>query len=174
MIILFIVLGVLALPFIIALFVSKDMSYSKAIEINSTPEKVWPHVNSLGALDKWSPWNEKDPNMKRTFTGQDGTPGACQAWVSDNKNVGEGSQTIVKLTPNKRLDTRLDFIKPFKSTAAAFVTLDDKGGKTIATWGFESKMPYPMNIMKLFMNMEKNMDKDFGQGLSRLKEIAEK
>jgi len=35
-------------------------------------------------------------------------------------------------------------------------------------------MPYPMNLMKLFMNFEKQMDKDFGTGLGKLKDITEK
>jgi hypothetical protein len=34
-------------------------------------------------------------------------------------------------------------------------------------------MAYPMNIMKLFMNFEKNMDKDFGAGLASLNKICE-
>jgi len=174
MVILFVVIGILALPFIIALFISTDVSYKKSITINATADKIWKNVNSLAAMDQWSPWLEKDPNMPRTFSGEDGKPGASHAWKSSIKKVGEGSQTIVKLTEPSRIDTRLDFIKPFKSTAAAFVTLDEQGGKTIATWGFESKMPYPMNIMKLFMNMEKGMDKEFGFGVSRLKELSEK
>lgn len=173
MIALYIIIGILALPLLIALFVSTDVSYKKSITINSTPDKIWNNVNSLAAMDKWSPWLDKDPNMPRTFSGDDGKPGACHAWKSTIKQVGEGSQTIVKLTPPYRIDTRLDFIKPFKSTAAAFVTLEEADGKTTATWGFESKMPYPMNIMKLFMNMKDGMDKEFGFGLNRLKEISE-
>ena len=66
------------------------------------------------------------------------------------------------------------FIKPFKSIADTYVSLDEEGSNIKATWGFKSTMPYPMNIMKLFMNFEKSMDKDFGSGLSKLKEICEK
>lgn len=35
-------------------------------------------------------------------------------------------------------------------------------------------MAYPINLMKLFMNYEKSMDKEFGEGLGKLKQICEK
>ena len=35
-------------------------------------------------------------------------------------------------------------------------------------------MPYPFNVMILFMNMEKSMGKDWDLGLSRLKKMSEK
>lgn len=174
MIVIYIILAIVAVVLITALFVSKDMNYEKSIVINSRIEKVWNNVSSLGAMDKWSPWRDKDPNMKQTLTGTDGTVGATQAWESNVKNVGAGSQTIINLVEPTLLETKLNFLKPFKSTADAYVKLSDQGGNTKATWGFKSKMPYPMNLMKLFMNFEKQMDKEFGAGLGRLKDISEK
>jgi hypothetical protein len=87
--------------------------------------------------------------------------------------VGEGSQTIVALDEPNKISTKLEFIKPFKSQADAYVKLQEEGSETRATWGFKSQMAYPMNIMKLFMNFEKSMDKDFGSGLTKLKDICE-
>ena len=174
MIVIYIILAIVAVVLITALFVSKDMNYEKSIVINSRIGKVWNNVSSLGAMDKWSPWRDKDPNMKQTLTGTDGTVGATQAWESKVKNVGAGSQTIINLVEPTLLETKLNFLKPFKSTADAYVKLSDQGGNTKATWGFKSKMPYPMNLMKLFMNFEKEMDKEFGTGLGRLKDISEK
>lgn len=173
MTVLYIILIIIAVLLIIPLFVSKDMNYQKSITINSSIDKVWENVSTLAALDAWSPWNEKDPNMQRAVTGVDGKPGAKQAWVSESKEVGEGSQTIISVDKPTLLTTKLEFIKPFKSQADAFVKLSEGDGETTATWGFESTMPYPMNIMKLFMNFEANMDKDFGKGLSKLKSICE-
>jgi hypothetical protein len=34
-------------------------------------------------------------------------------------------------------------------------------------------MPYPFNLMKLFMNMEEMMDKDWNNGLTKLKTLCE-
>ena len=174
MTIVYIIVGLVALILIIPLFISKDLNYSKSIAINAGIDDVWANVGSLSAMDKWSPWNAKDPGMQQTLTGTDGEVGAKQSWVSDKKDVGEGSQTIVGIDKPNKLSTKLEFIKPFKSEADAFVTLTEDGSTTTATWGFESQMSYPMNIMKLFMNFEKNMDKDFGAGLEKLKNLSEK
>ena len=45
---------------------------------------------------------------------------------------------------------------------------------TKVSWGFESQMNYPMNIMKVFMNMSEMIGKDFSTGLVNLKTILEK
>lgn len=173
MTVIYVILLIVALVLIIPLFISKDMNYEKSIFIDASISQVWTNVSCLAAMDKWSPWNARDPNMEQSLTGIDGTVGAKQSWVSNVKNVGEGSQTITGITEPKSLETRLEFIKPFKSVADAYVRLNEENNKTKVTWGFKSQMPYPMNIMKLFMNFEKNMDNDFGAGLGKLKSICE-
>ena len=79
MIVLYIVIAIIAIALITALFVSKDMSYEKSIVIKSPIEKTWDNVSSLGAMDKWSPWKDRDPNMKQTLTGTDGESGAISS-----------------------------------------------------------------------------------------------
>lgn len=172
MIFIYVILAFIALLLIIALFISKNIDYEKSIKIDSNIEKVWENVSSLSAMDKWSPWKEKDPNMIQTITGNDGEIGAEQHWESNVKNVGVGSQKIVKITKPTLFETQLNFIKPFKSTADGYVKLKEDGAGTIVTWGFKSQMSYPMNLMKLFMNFEKSMDKEFGQGLNKLKDLC--
>lgn len=173
MMIIYVILAIVAILLIIPLFISKDMNYEKSISIDAAIDKVWENTSTLAAMDKWSPWNAKDPGMDQTLTGIDGEVGAKQSWISEKKDVGEGSQTIVGVNKPTELLTKLEFIKPFKSEADAYVRLKEEGSVTSATWGFESQMAYPMNIMKLFMNFEKNMDKDFGAGLNKLKSICE-
>ena len=173
MTIIYVILAIVAVLLILPLFISKELNYEKSVSINAPIDQVWKNVSSLSAMDQWSPWNTKDPDMERSLTGIDGEVGARQSWVSQKKDVGEGSQTIVGVDEPNRLLTKLEFIKPFKSEADAYVKLDKTSEGTNATWGFESQMAYPMNIMKLFMNFEKNMDKDFGAGLEKLKNICE-
>ena len=169
-IVLMIIIGV---PLIVALFVPKDVQYEKSIEINAPIQVVWENVNSLSDMDKWSPWNQYDPTMKKEIIGKDGTVGAKQVWESNVDEVGKGSQTIAKLNAPNLIETDLKFFSPYESEAKGYVKLKEKNNKTLATWGFASEMPYPMNLMKLFTNMEDMMDKDWNDGLSKLKEISE-
>ena len=124
-------------------------------------------------MDQWSPWMEYDPNMKNEFSGTDGQVGAKNTWDSEVENVGAGSQEIVEIIAPTLFKTKLVFIRPFESEADGFVKLKPDGDKTNVSWGFESTMSYPFNIMKLFMNMEESIDKDFTLGLSKLKAICE-
>ena len=45
--------------------------------------------------------------------------------------------------------------------------------ETEVNWGFDSKLNYPMNLMLLFMNMEKMIGNDFSTGLTNLKNVLE-
>lgn len=171
-----IILGLLimvAIPLITALFISKDVKYEKSIFINSPIEVVWGNVNNLTSMDQWSPWNDYDPNMKKEMTGIDGTIGASQSWESDVPEVGKGSQTISKIEAPYILEIDLKFYTPYESEAKGYTKLVEENGGTKVTWGFKSEMPYPSNLMKLFMNLEEAMDKDWNNGLSKLKNICE-
>lgn len=169
MIIVYIVIGIILLILILGLFLSKDLNYQQSIVIKKPATVIWPYISSHKGMDQWNPWHNKDPEMETTLTGEDGEEGACQHWKSDIKGVGEGKQTFTKLKAPHLARTKLEFIKPFKSEAEGFMTLEDEDGQTKATWGFESKMPYPMNILMVFMNFEKSIGRDFTDGLNKLK-----
>lgn len=158
---------------IAAIFVSKEVVYEKTIRIDAPIEIVWENVNSLSDLDKWSPWNDYDPNMKKEFTGTDGAIGAKASWDSDVENVGKGSQTIAKIEKPNLFETDLKFYEPYESEAKGYIKLVKENDATMITWGFHSEMPYPFNLMNLFTNMEELMDKDWNNGLSKLKNICE-
>ena len=164
----------IALMLIVALFVPREFTFEKTIAINAPIDTVWNYTGSLSGLDKWSPWNDHDPNMKKEISGLDGTVGAIQSWTSDVKEVGVGSQTITKIVKPSLFETKLDFEKPRESHGSAFVKLVSDGKSTNVTWGMMGKMPYPMNVMILFMNLGKMMGKDWDNGLAKLKQMSEK
>ena len=164
----------IAIPLIVALFVAKDFIYEKTIKINAPIDSVWVYTSSLSGLDKWSPWNDYDPTMKKVWSGVDGNVGAVQSWESDVENVGVGSQTIANIKAPNLFETDLHFLKPFESKSKAYVKLSDENGATNVTWGFTGSMPYPFNIMNLFMDLEKDMGNDWDNGLMKLKMLSEK
>jgi hypothetical protein len=67
------------------------------------------------------------------------------------------------------------FIKPFAGIANAYMTVEPMSkNETIVNWGFDSKMKYPMNLLLLFMKMDKMIGNDLATGLLNLKNILEK
>ena len=174
MIILYIILGIIATLLIAGLFVPKGMKATREIVINKPNAEVFNYIKQLKNQDNYSKWGSMDPNMKKDYKGTDATVGFVSAWEG-NKKVGVGEQEITGIEDGKKLSTELRFIKPFKSVAQSSMTTEAvDNNSTKVSWGFEGSMNYPMNVMKLFMNMEKAIGNDFAIGLSNLKTVLEK
>jgi hypothetical protein len=172
--ILFFIVGLIATALITALFVSKDMNVNKEVVINKPKQEVFNYIKQIKNQNNYAVWNKMDPNMKQTFTGTDGTVGFVTTW-DGSKEVGTGQQTVTKIIEGERIETELKFIKPWESTANAFMTTTSINDSTTkVNWGFESKMPYPTNLFKLFMDMEGELGKDYQNGLNNLKAVLEK
>lgn len=167
-------LGLVVLLLIVALFVKKDYAISREITIKKPKAEVFNFLKFLKNQDKFSKWATMDPNMKQEFRGTDGQPGFVSAWDSDKKDVGKGEQEIKKITDGEQIDYEIRFIKPFAGIAqASLITQQLSLEETKVTWAFQSKMKYPMNLMLLFMNMDKMVGNDLSTGLSNLKKIME-
>jgi hypothetical protein len=64
MIILYVLIGIIALLLLVAALIGTGWSYEKSIRINAPADKVWGQASSLKAPVQWSPWIEKDPGMQ--------------------------------------------------------------------------------------------------------------
>ncbi|MFI5135734.1 MAG: SRPBCC family protein [Chitinophagales bacterium] len=161
----------LAIVAVFAVFVPTKLSISSSTIINAPKEIVWSNVTFFKNIQQWSPWAKRDPNIKITLEGTDGTEGAKSSW-DGNDRVGAGSQTFTKLDPMNRAEEHLQFIRPFKSEADAFMQLSDTAGAVKVTWGFSTSLPRPFNVMSLFMS-NKSVQSDYEEGLANLKAICE-
>lgn len=168
-------LGIIALVLLIALFLPKEYAVEREITINQPKDSVFNYVKYLKNQENFSIWSSKDPAMKKTFTGTDGTVGAIAGWESKVEDVGVGEQEIKKIVEGERIDFELRFKVPFEATEKAYmVTEGISPSQSKVKWGFEGKMAYPMNLMLAFMDMEKMIGKDLQDGLNNLKVVLEK
>jgi hypothetical protein len=171
---LLILVGIIAIALIAALFVDGDISIKKEVVINKPKQQVFDYIKLLKNQNEYSVWNKMDPNMKQSYTGTDGTVGFISAWEG-NSDVGKGAQTITAIVEGEKLETDLHFIKPWESHSKAFMTTSAvTDSTTTVSWGFNSKMPYPMNLMCLFTDMKKMLGEDYDKGLASLKTTLEK
>ncbi|MFA5328739.1 MAG: SRPBCC family protein [Prolixibacteraceae bacterium] len=169
------VIALVILVLIVAVFLKKDYSVVREITVTVPKQEVFDYIKFLKNQDNFSKWALMDPAMKKSFTGTDGTVGFISAWESADRNVGKGEQEIRKIVAGERIDFELRFIKPFAGIANAFMTTESlTENLTKIRWGFDSKMNYPMNLMLLFMKMDKMIGNDFESGLTKLKNILEK
>ncbi len=168
-------MGLIALVLITGLFVNGNYAVEREVTINKPKRAVYDYVKYLKNQDNFSVWAQKDPEMKKSFSGEDGTVGFVSSWESKDKDVGKGEQKIIKMEEGNRIDYELHFIEPFESTDYAYMTTSAVNDSvTSVKWGFNGKMKYPMNLMMLFMDMEKMLAPDLQNGLNNLKAILEK
>lgn len=173
--ILFIVVGLIAVALITAIFIKKEYSVERDIIINKPKDSVYSYIKYLKNQDNFSKWIKMDPNVKKSYSGVDGTVGFKSSWDSEKKDVGKGEQTIAAMVENESIDYNLHFIKPFEGFATAYLTVEpEANNKTKVRWGFNGKMQYPMNLMLLCMNMDKMIGDDLSVGLTNLKQVLEK
>jgi len=174
-ILLLLVVSLVALVFGAAAVVPKEYAIEKEVVINKNNIDIFNYIKFVKNQDNYSVWAKMDPEMTRSYKGTDGTVGFISAWESNHKHVGKGEQEIKKITEGKRIDLELRFIEPFEATDIAYMTTDSlSDNSTKVMWGFKGHMAYPMNLMLLMMDMEKEVGTPLQQGLVNLKEIMEK
>lgn len=145
----------------------------RSVTINAPPEKIFPLINDFKEWQAWSPYEMKDPAMKRTFNGATSGQGATYSWDGD-KNVGAGSMEITEAAPSSKVQIKLDFSRPFEAHNIATFTLAPATQGTAVTWAMDGPSPLIAKVMGLFFNMDTMIGGDFAQGLQNLKAIAEK
>jgi len=175
LILLIAILSLIALMLIVALFLKKEYNLHREIIINKPVKEVFDYLKHIKNQDRFSKWVMTDPDMKKTYKGTDGTVGFVYAWDSTNKRAGAGEQEIIQIEEDRKIDIEVRFIRPFAGIAyTPFTTESLTADRTRVVWGIKNKMKYPMNLMVLFMNMEKMLGNDIEISLVNLKAIIEK
>ena len=150
-----------------------DFRVQRSLAIKAPPAKLFALIDDLHAWTSWSPYEKKDPDMKRTFGGAASGKGAVYEW-DGNKNVGAGRMEIIESVAPSKVSIKLDFLKPFEGHNIAEFTIVPSGDGNTVTWAMFGPSPLMMKVMGTFMNMDRMIGDDFAAGLANLKAIAEK
>lgn len=166
-----IILAIIAIPFIIALFVPKTYGVERHTIINRPKHEVFDYIKLIKNQDHYSKWVKTDPDMKKTFTGVDGTIGFIYGW-NGNSKAGEGEQEIKGVTDGERITTEIRFVRPFKAVGHIYMATEaDSEHGTKVTWGMTGRSPYPLNLMTRLM--QSSLGNDISISLGDLKKILE-
>ncbi len=133
-------------------------------------------LNDFHRWTAWSPYENLDPAMKRSYSGEASGKGAKYAWESSGK-AGAGHMTITESSVPSKLLIDLDFIKPFEGHNIAEFTLVPQGADkqaTQVTWAMHGPAPFVSKVMGTVFNLDKMVGKDFEVGLVNLKAASER
>jgi uncharacterized protein YndB with AHSA1/START domain len=168
-----IVLAAIAALLIYAATRPDTFRLERSTMIEAPPEKVFALVDNFHDWAKWSPWENLDPALKRTYGGPDAGRGTRYAWEGNNK-VGSGGMEITESVPSAKIVVKLDFLKPFEAHNTAEFTFTPKDNGTAVTWAMYGPCPFISKLMQIFCSMDKMVGGQFEQGLANLKAAAEK
>lgn len=142
----------------------------RSTEVAADRARVHGLLNDFHEWTAWSPWEEIDPNLQRTYTGPDAGVGAHYAWQGNSK-AGAGTMEISE-SADDRVVVDLRFTKPFKAAYDSRFDLAESGAGTRVTWTMSGNRGLIMDLMGR-VYFDKAVGKDFERGLARLKAAAE-
>lgn len=172
MIILYIIIGLIALIVLLMFILPGKYIVKKSIIVNSDISKCYSMAADLNNYRDWNPWSKMEPDAKKSITGTPKTVGHQYVW--DGKKIGVGGLTITATVPNKSVDLELMFIKPFSSKANDNWTFEQLPNNQVKiVWSNSGDLPAGMARLMGPM-ITKNLNKQFEQGLNSIKELCEK
>jgi hypothetical protein len=145
---------------------------SRSTTIRADPARVHDLINDFHEWTAWSPWEDVDPQLRRTYSGPSSGVGAHYAWKV-NRKAGEGSMEITGCGP-ERIEIELAFMKPMRNTQQVEFVLTPAGSRTDVTWRMSGQVEgVVMSLFTKVMPMDRLVGRDFERGLTRLKAVAE-
>jgi hypothetical protein len=149
----------------------RSFEVSRSTGISATAEAIHHLIDDFHQWRAWSPWEDLDPALQRSYSGSDAGVGARYAWKG-NRKAGEGSMVITGSSP-ERIDIEIAFVKPFRNTNQVTFTLTPTGDATEVEWTMRGEQKGLWGVLGRVLPMDTWIGKDFEKGLVRLMVVAE-
>ncbi len=162
----------IAIVLVLAATKPDRLRVQRATTVKAPPEKIFPLINDFHQWGTWSPYETKDPAMKRSYGGAASGKGAIYGWEGNN-NVGCGRMEIIDAAAPSKIVIKLDFLKPFEGHNTAEFTMLPQGDATYLTWAMHGPSPFMSKLIQVFINLDNMIGKDFETGLANLKRLTE-
>ena len=150
---------------------SGEFEVERETNISASRAAVYALLSDFHRWREWSPWEDLDPELSRTYSGPDAGAGAVYEW-SGNRKAGAGRMEITDAVEPSKVQIALQFLKPFKSSNTTTFELVERDGDTHVTWRMVGPKTFMTRVMGIFTSMDKVVGKDFEKGLDRLKVAA--
>ncbi len=153
------------------IFFPSHIHVERSIIIDRDKSVIFNFLNELKNQPAWSPWHEKDPNTKYTFSNPSSGVGAEMKWDSPVKDVGQGSMKNIELIPDSLIKLELRFMDSGAANGSYTFSTEGKGTKVLWALDVEAGANPLFRIMGKFM--DGMVGKDFEKGLIKLKAVQE-
>jgi effector-binding domain-containing protein len=166
-----VIIGLFVIYLALAIFGPKSKKVERKIVIAASPEILAPYLVDLKVFhETWSPWAEKDKNMKVIYSGVPSQAEHKMEWTSEVEQVGVGSLELWRLSADSII-YGLSF-SGMDAMPYYYIAKNVEGGTEI-TLGLKMEATFLFRPMMMWMDAEKEIAPDFERGLSNLKKVAE-
>jgi uncharacterized protein YndB with AHSA1/START domain len=151
---------------------SDTYTVEREIRIDAPASAIYERIVDFHRWAAWSPYEELDPGMDRTYAGAESGVGAVYEW-SGNLKAGAGRMEIVDAVDDERIVIDQRNLKPFRSEITTTFALDDSRDGTAVTWSITGPVTLMTRILGIFKSMDRMVGPVLEKGLARLKADAE-
>jgi uncharacterized protein YndB with AHSA1/START domain len=152
-------------------FMPRHARVERTIVIGAPPAAVFSVVNDIGAIDRWSPWYERDRSMRPASGSPRAGVGARLVWDGDPAGVGSGEQEIVESRFAELVTTRMDFGP--QGSATGHFRLSPEGDGTRVVWTFDMDLGFNPVGRYFGPFFDQMLGPDYERGLANLKRLCE-
>jgi hypothetical protein len=150
----------------------REFRVERRARVRAPADAIHPHLADFRRWAAWSPWEDIDPTMQRTFSGAASGPGAIYEWRGEGQ-AGAGRMEMLEAPVPHKVVIRLDFIKPLRSANRTEFTLVPQGDATEVQWLMRGPNAFMLRVMTVFASMDRMVGKDFEAGLAKLVAVVE-
>ena len=126
---------------------------------------VFNEVRDFRTWPQWSPWMLHEPDARLEQGDAPDQQGSWYAW--DGKLIGAGRITHLRLDVPERIEQRITFTRPFKSTSAVSWEFVEHPSGTEVVWSMRGRMPFMLRFLAPIISA--GIDKDYEIGLVLLR-----
>jgi hypothetical protein len=163
--------AIVAMLVVVVAMQPSSFAVERSTAIAAPADVVYDHIESLRAMDVWSPWAKMDPQMKIVYDGPDVGVGARSSW--EGPRMGTGRLRITAVKPDREVELELGMLKPVEATNRVLFTLAPVDAATRVTWRMEGQNGFVGKAFSLLMNPDRMVGGEFEKGLASLKAVAE-
>ncbi len=146
---------------------------TRSTTIDAPPARIYEQIADFHNWRTWSPWEDLDPDLNRTYSGSESGKGAAYAW-SGNRKAGQGRMEMTEATEPSKVTVDLVFEKPFKAQSDVVFAIAPDGTGSRVIWTIEGQKTLMTKVMGVFKSMDNMIGPDLEKGLTRLKATTEK
>jgi len=141
--------------------------------IAASTTALYARLVDLREWQRWSPWEQLDPRIERTFDGPTEGLGASYSFEG-GVQVGKGRLTLTEAEPGRRVVYRVEFEKPWRTAIThEFQLATGEGGTTRMTWTLEGQHHFWGKLFALVTDVDHAVGGDMARGLQVLRELTE-